>query len=304
MNALILSLLAACCAALSSLLFRKNSDHPQATSRSSIHYLLIFYFSSLIFSFLLYPDVWKIKINYTMLAIGACVGILTSTLMLLMGQALQRGPSGLTFAFQNASAIFPGLILFVCLGTPFGFTYSYIQFMGILIALFGLFLGAHKPTDERPASYSVWLKYTLACFAFQILALTLIQARCVLFHCEQLGGIFAKLAVTERDDVWFMPGLFAASGILQLILFLNAPQKIQKNEAFYGFLGGITNFSSTCLLLLATKFALPLEKGILFPCFAIMSMVLCNLWANRLYREPFNLKTNFLCSFGIFMAAS
>lgn len=304
MNALCLSFFAASCAALSSLFVRKNGDNPQATSSSSVHYLMIYYLSSLLFACLLYPDVWTAKVNYIILAIGAAVGVLNSILMLFIANALQRGPAGLTFAFLNASAIFPGFILFILLGAPFGFTYSYIQFIGILLALFGLFLGAHKKGDERPKSYFTWLKYTLAFFAFQIVALTLIQARCVLFNCQQLGGVFATFAVTERDDIWFMPGQFAASALLQLIFYLKERQKFQKHEMVYGFLGGMTNFSCTCLLLLATKFALPFEKGILFPCFAITCMVLCNFWANRLYKEPFNFKTNCLCSCGILMAAS
>ena len=66
---------------------------------------------------------------------------------------------------------------------------------------------------------------------------------------------------------------------------------------------GVHNFSATWLLLLATKFALPLEKGVVFPCFAVGTMVLCNVWAKKLYKEPFIVQTHFLCSLGLFIAA-
>ena len=124
------------------------------------------------------------------------------------------------------------------------------------------------------------------------------------FNCSEINGYFLNFPVSEADDVWFMPGLFGASFVIQAVAFLRANKKFQANEALYGCLGGLANFSSTCLLLLATKLALPFEKGILFPCFAVGAMIFCNIWANRLYKESFNFKTNALCSFGIFMAVA
>lgn len=303
MNSLVFSLLAAGCASLSSLFFRKNTDNTAAPSNPS-GYLVLFYFFSFILSFLLYSDIWKVNINFIILSIGSCVGLLSSTLMLLTSRALRHGPAGLTFAFQNASAIFPGLILFLFLGSDFGFSCSYLQLAGMMLVLFGLFVGAKNESTSRPQSSYKWLKYALACFIVQIFALTLIQARCILFSYGEMGEVFSNLTLTEADDVWFMPGQFGASFVMQAVIFLKENKRFHKSEIIYGCLGGIANFSSTCLLLLSTKLALPFEKGILFPCFAVASMILCNIWANRLYNEKFNLKTNALCSCGIFMAVS
>src|SRR5690606_26495300 len=111
----------------------------------------------------------------------------------------------------------------------------------------------------HPQASSKWLKYALACFIFQIFAITFIQARCILFDYDQVGGLFSDFTLTEADDVWFMPGQFGASFIMQAVIFLRENKKFQKNEVIYGCLGGIANFSSTCLLLLATKIALPFE---------------------------------------------
>lgn len=300
MNSLVFSLLASGFTAFSSLFFRKNAD---ATSNSPSGYLVLFYFFSFILSFVLYPQIWSANLNYIILSIGACVGLLSSTLMLMTSQALKQGPAGLTFAFQNASAIFPGLILFLLLGSDFGFSCSYLQLAGMTLVLIGLFIGAKKEFINNTGTSSKWLKYALACFFIQILALTFIQARCILFSCGDLG-IFSDFTPTEVDDVWFMPGQFGASFIMQSLIFLTEKKRIQKIEIIYGSIGGIANFVSTCLLLLATKFALPYEKGILFPCFAVSTMILCNVWANKLYNEQFNFRTNLLCSFGIFMAVT
>lgn len=306
MSSLVFSLLAAVCTATASLFFRKNASNADYSSSSS-GYLVIFYAVSFISSLIFFPSIWEVDINFIILAIGACVGLMSSTLMLWTSHALRQGPAGLTFAFQNASAIFPGLILFLLLGEDFGFSSSLLQLLGMVLVIGGLFLGTKQEfTVDRKVSHhwSKWLKYALACFIIQILALTCMEARCLLFNLDEIGGFFSNFAAKEAEDVWFMPGQFGASFGMQALIFLREKRKVQTSEAIYGCLGGIANFGSTGLLLLATKLALPLEKGIIFPCFAVTSMILCNVWANRLYQEKFNFKSNVLCSFGIFMAVS
>ena len=299
MNALVLSLIAACCAALASLFFRKNADN---AGKSASGYLLIFYFFAFILSFVLYPDIWHYEMNWFVLSIGILVGLLTASLMVLTSTALKKGPSGLTFAFLNASAIFPGIILYMVLGKDFGYSCSFLQVVGIAMVLFGLFLGSKNELSNEGGGASspstTWLKYALGCFIVQILVLTFMQARCHLFD-----GHLSNWTFREEEDAWFMPGQFGAAFLMQGVIFLKNQTRLKGSELLYGSLGGLANFGSTLLLLLATKSALPNEKGILFPCFAVGAMILCNLWANRLYQEEFNLKMNFLCTAGIILAA-
>lgn len=303
MNAIVFSLLAAGSTALASLFFRKNTDKAASNSDQS-GYLVVFYFFSFIFSFFLYSEIWKVPVNPVILGIGIGVGLLNSALMALTSRALKQGPAGLTFAFQNASAVFPGLILFLLLGADFGFSCSFFQLGGMVLVLFGLFLGAKKESATDSNASFTWLKYALACFIIQILALTFIQARCILFDEAKLGPLLLSFGITESADAWFMPGMFGTSLTTQAILFLRKKKNFQKNEIVYGSFAGIANFLATYLLLLATKMALPMEKAILFPCFAVAAMILCNIWANRLYKENFNFRTNVLCSCGIFMAVA
>ncbi len=300
MSSLVFVFLAAGSAALSNLFFRKNFTASTKVYTSN-GYLLVFYFFAFILSFFIYPNLWTTNINFTVVLIGGCVGFLNVALMIITGRALQKGPAGLTFAFQNASAVFPGLILFSLFDSSFGFSCSNLQLVGMVLVILGLFLGAKKESSDSIV-YLKWLKYALICFIVQILALTLIQGRCVLFEEDKLEGILAYFAFTETDDIWFMPGQFGVALVLQSLIFLKEKRKLQSSEMICGSLGGFANFGSTCLLLLATKLALPWEKCILFPCFSVATIILCNLWANRLYKENFNLGANSICSFGIFLS--
>jgi hypothetical protein len=304
MNAIMIVLVAATFTALSSLSFRRYLDSSQTASNPT-GYLVVFYLLSFILSFFIFPDIWWSEVSYTMIGIGMVTGILNSSLMFYTSKALKHGPAGMTYAFQNASAIFPGIILFMILGSDFGFSCSLLQLAGMALVLVGLFIGAKGQAEGGEASNisGRWLKYAVICFLIQILALTCIQARAVLFNLQG-DNFFSHLNITEAHDIWFMPAFFAMSSITQLTLYFRENKKLQKPEFMYGSLGGIANFSSTCLLLIATKWASPFEKGILFPCFAVAAMILCNLWATKLYQEKFNFKTNLLCSFGIFLAVA
>jgi hypothetical protein len=300
MSSLIFSFLASGCAALSNLFFRKNARGSTDVD-SSTGYAVLFYFFSWMASLIFYPEIWKVNINVVTLAIGCCEGFLNVILMLVMSKALNQGPAGLTFAFQNASAVFPGILLFVCFGPKFGFACSSLQLIGLTLVLIGLFLGAkNESTKDSKASFK-WLKYALACFVIQALALTLIQGRCILFDCSRTELIPLSFRVKAAEDAWFMPAQFGTAFLLQALIFFREKRKLHITEMTYGVLGGLTNFGSTRLLLLATTLALPFEKGILFPCFAVSTIILCNIWANRLYNEDFNIKANSLCALGTFV---
>lgn len=296
MHSLMICLMAAGSASLSNLFFRKNSSGPSSNSNS---YLLIFYLLSFLFSLFIFPDIWHTPVNFKMLIIGGFAGLFNIILMLLTAQALKQGPSGLTFAFQNASSIFPAVILYVLFGTEFGYMIYYSQLLGIFFVLLGLFLGTRSSGNEEKAISFSWLKYALACLIVQILALTFIQGRCVLFECAGTDHFYAPLAVDQSADVWFMPGQFGIALILQSIIFFSNRSGMQKKDLLYGSLGGIANGLSTFLLLMATKYALSSEQGLLLPTFSVATIILCNLWAKWLYQEKFNYAANACCSLGI-----
>lgn len=300
MNSILLTIIGAGSASITNLCFRKYTGKTDATT-SANGYLFLFYVFSFLTSVLFYPAVLNTPVNFIVLSIGMLVGMLNVSLMLLTSKALKLGPSGLTFAMQNASAVFPGMLLFFFFGKDFGFSFSMMQFVGIGLVLCGLFLGVQNGNQGQEVSYKKWLKYAFACLIVQIVALTLLQARCVLFDCVGKDVFFSSLSVSEADDIWFMPGLFGMGMILQGLLFLSEKRGLTKYEATFGFLGGLFNFGSTCLLFLATKWAMPYEKAILFPCFAASVIIFCNVWANRLYKEDFKVVSTALFGMGIFL---
>lgn len=301
MKSLMFSSFAAGCAASANLFFRKNVSSSTETYSPS-GYLLLFYLFSFISSLIFYPDIWTTHLNIMVVIIGISVGILNVALMFLTSQALKKGPAGMTFAFQNASAVFPGLLLFVVFGTEFGYSYSFPKLLGMLLVISGLIVGAKNQSSGITKASFKWLVYAIACFSVQVFALTLIQGRCVLFKCEHAEGLLSMLAVKEIEDAWFMPWQFGAAFFLQLIVFLYEKRPIRNYEAYFGLLAGVANFASTGLLLLATKSALPFEQALILPIFAVFTIILCGLWAKWLYGERFNLFSILLCGAGICIA--
>ena len=303
MTGLIFSTMAAGCSAFSNLFFRKNSVGKGERDNSTA-YLMVFYLFSFSMSIVLYPKIWVQPFNLTMFSIGCFVGLFNVALMILTAKALQTGPSGLTFAFQNTSSVFPGLLLFALFGKEFGFTWTYGQIVGIGLVFYGLYLGTKKDKPGKDDQISgTWIKYAIGCILVQIMALSLIQGRCILFDCADKDHFLSRFALSQSDDVWFMPGLFGTAFLVQFFSFLKEKRLPPTSCLYYGSLGGLANFSSTVLLMLATKYALPFEKGLLFPCSAVATTLFCNLWANKLYKEEFNVAANATCVLGILVGS-
>lgn len=291
MNSLLFSFFASFCSSFANLLFRQNGEK---TPNPNV-FLACYYVTSFL-SALLFFQIWNQNVNPAALFLGSTVGLLNISLMLTTAKALSKGPSGLTFAFQNASAIFPGFILFLLFGPPLGFSFSLLQGMGLLLVLFGLFKGAQAGEAQ---DFKGWLRLALLCFALQVLALTLIQGRCILFDCSKLAPFWNHFALTPADDGWFALGQFGTASLFQGILTFSEKKSLKSISIGYGLGAGLANFGSTFLLLLATQVALPEYKGLLFPCFCVGNLLLCNLWAWKLYREKFNFASNILCTAGI-----
>lgn len=293
MNAIFLSLGAAVCAASTNLFFRMNTARVNSVSG----FLVLFYLSAFVFSLILSPEIFQTQISLNIVALGALVGALNVGMMFLTSLALQTGPAGLTYAFQNASSVFPGLILFALFGIQYGFSCSAWQIAGICLVILGLFIGTiNQDNSENKGASLAWLRYAVACLLVQVIALSVIQGRCILFQGD---------SNLQQQDLWFMPAQFGTALFLQsLILFkdLRKNKKIYKEEVYFGILAGLGYFGGTLLLLLATKYATPGETSVLFPCFAVATIVLCNTWASLLYGEKFQYLSNAICATGVFLS--
>jgi hypothetical protein len=299
MTGSLFSFCASGCASLSNFFIRKNA---QPSESSSCH-LALHFLTSLILCFLFIEALWEAPVSIPMLLVGAAVGVCNVVLMIFTMQAIQRGPSGLIFSFHAASLVFPALILFFLFGPEFGFEFTILQALGIALVLGGLYIASsRKDTEGEMAISKSWIKFAFLCFLVQILAFTLIQWRCLLFEARP-EHVLIPTQVHEREDIWFMPGLFGSAFLSQMAVVLWERQKFKLKDMSYGFLSGCANSGSTYFLTIATKLALPLEKALLFPCFAVGTIILCNAWASKFYNEKFNFRANTLCSLGILVGS-
>lgn len=299
MNALIITLLAAGFGALSNFFQRKNSEY----SAFSNAFLLCFYFISFLLSFLFQPSPLTEPFDFTLFSIGACVGLLNAGMMWTTAKALQNGPSGLTFAFQNASTIFPILILYLLFGHEYGYRLAPLQLMGMALVILGLFVAARQKKEDMNPISKKWLLFAFGCFGFQIFALSLLQWRCLLFQNHLMPHLLIPTFCPESSDAWLMPGFFGTAFLFQAIVCIRKKYRLKATEILYGSLGGCANVMTTFLLLLATKWASSFESSLIFPLFAVAVIMLCNLWGYRFYRERIDVKGNALCALGIFVAA-
>lgn len=289
------SVLAGGCSALANLSMRKNSSYHSTSSG----FLLVNFMISLLIVMAINPKIWSIPFSFKMTVIGFCAGLAIALLMLIVAQALNKGPAGLTFAFFNAGSIFPNVILFLLFGKEFGFSITPLQVVGMALVIGGLFLATNMKSETHHHISIPWLGYALGCFVLQASILAVFQWRCLSFSSD-ITHLLIPQGLTERDDIWFMPGVFAGASLLQAIIFLKEMRLFSKTEASFGLLSGIANSIATTLLLWATKWpASSSETALIFPFFTVILFLSCNIWAYKLYHERFHIMANLLCCVGI-----
>ncbi|MCE5317110.1 MAG: hypothetical protein LLG04_07075 [Parachlamydia sp.] len=278
------------------LCLRKNLDF----GGSPGGYLVAYYLFSLLGTLAVAP--FSTPFSPAMFITGGIVGALNICLMLLTAKALSIGPASLTFAFVCASSIVPSLLLPLVFGPPYGFILTAALMVGIICILLGLFW-ASKSKSEKASGSLKWLVFAICLLLIQGTILCLFQWRCLIMR-DLPAHPLLFISCQPEEEAWFMPGMFISAFTLQLISYLATTRRfLTKPEAGFGLLGGLANGASTFFLLWATQVATALEKGILFPCSAIATILLCNLWGQWLYRERVNWWANALCSAGIIIGA-
>lgn len=280
MQSVLAVFLASFCAAGSSFCIRKNAEYaPNSNGYLFVHYIVCF-----LIAFIIYPEIWSTPWKPMISLAGAVTGLFIVVLMKITSRAITKGPAGLTFAFLNASSIFPASILFLIFGKDFGFDLGVFQIIGMSLVVLGLFLAAKKHFGGNTSITKEWVKYALICFFLQALILTMFKWRCLFFTCD-IPHVLIPQGFTVEDDLWFMPGVFGMASFTQGILFLRNRRKLHLIESGFGTLGGIANGGSTALLLVAAQWAIsPIENVLLFPLFAVSTIVLCNLRTHRTFR--------------------
>lgn len=279
----LLVFLASVCGAIGSLLLRKNNDFGGSASG----YLLFYFIVSFFF-------VWKVGeasffsiFMSPMSFVGAMSGFSLSLLMWSIMKALNHGPSGLTFAFQNSGALFSPLFLVLIFGPSFGFALKISSIFGLVLILIGLFLAAGGERERKLTSF--WFVFAIVAFFTQTLTMFFMlwsglfsigglpRHPLIFFHC---GDCEKKL---------FLPAMFLAASFVQLIVFCFQNKGFKPvfkwEEAFFGSLGGILNCLSMIMLLGAADLSNAIQKSMLFPVFVVGVISLTYVWSKLLYKE-------------------
>lgn len=293
-------LAAAFFAAFANFFFRKNIEKGGASSA----FLSLYFIISLSVALLLTPELSHAKFSVLMCSLGCIAGLLNFLMMSLTARSLELGPPGLTFTFQNASSLIPGLLLFFLFGTSFGFLMTPGLIAGFILIVLGLYFSARafeKGDEKAHAKFWKWLIFALAMLSVQGIILSIFQWRVLFFSCPvDEPHWLLPWSCHPDEDVWFMPAFFLLPALLQFLLFWrNEKRKFTSSEWVCGSSAGALNCLAMLFLLLATKTEGDLNKGMLFPLFTVSVILFCNLWGRKIYREKVNWTGITLCLIGV-----
>lgn len=248
-------------------------------------------------------------INFWMISLGITAGLMLGLLMWITGQAVDKGPSALSFAILNSACIVPPLFMALLFGNVYGYDYKLPQAGGALLVLSGiLWMSVQKANvQKKEKSWGFWI--TLA-FGIHALFLSFFQWRALLFNHEiPIGGLIPFHLNYEEGNCFTLLMFFTAAG-LQLLLkrpSLPSPSRpkiyTSRQLWIWGGLGGVINGVASFCTIKATEVASNShEKSLIFPLFCVCLITLCNLWGRVLYREEIHWPGTILCFIGILVA--
>jgi len=236
--------------------------------------------------------------NVPIASLGILAGLILAGLLFSLGRALENGPPGVTFSILNGSTVMPAIVMATLFGAAKGFPYTTWHAVGSILVVFGLFWAGKGLQGLRDRK--AWITFSLAMFSFHILLLVLFQWRALVLnnlHPEEITSLFSAEQIKSQ---WFMPFMFLAATFVQLAVFIRYERRWPRGlEVFYGLLGGAANGLCTYFMIWATEVAVPLENAVIYPIFSVVTIILSNLWGQKLYQEQVNWRACQLCAFGL-----
>ncbi len=231
-------------------------------------------------------------------AFGLAGGIVLAIMMICLGKSLENGPPGLTFAALNSSAVMPMILMVLFFGAPFGYVYSFFNGAGSVLVVLGLFWAGWAAKSSVRKMH--WSAFVVGAFVLHTLFLILMQWRALFINFPGENGLFLNFDVQDAKSQWFMPSIFFAAAIIQIIYYISTQRRLpNRSEVAYGILGGIANGIGTFFMIWSTEVSTPLEHAMIFPIFSVAVIILCNFWGQLVYKERVNWLANSLCLAGI-----
>lgn len=289
------ALLAALLASISNFCLRRSID----SGGSSKAYLVV----QLTFSFFVMIALNPIRTqdfawSTPAVILGLFGGILFGLLMWGLGRALEKGPPGLTFAVLNTSSVMPAIVMALLFGSLFGHPYTLANGLGSLLVVAGLFWAGSS--SEKNPHKALWIFYAALIFVVHTIFLVFLQWWALVLKPALPHSLFLPFHLTAEKIQWFMPAIFFVGALIQWSIYLYTRHRFPKGaEITYGILGGIANGACTFFLILAPQVATAWENAMIFPIFAVGIILICNSWAQILYKEKINWWANLLALIGL-----
>ena len=280
---------------LSNFFMRKSIDHGGTTKGFLVFQMAL----AFVVAFFLNPvKTGNYACNGSIVALGIAAGIILALMLFSLGKSLEKGPAGLTFSILNAATVMPAIVMAILFGIAYGFPYTIWHAAGSILVVFGLFLAGKGLQGLRDRKG--WLVFCASMFALHIFLLILFQWRALLLnlpHPEELVSFFTSEQIKSQ---WFTPIMFMTATVVQLILFVYYEKRRPRRlEAYYGVLGGTMNGLCTYFMIWSTEVANPLENAVIFPIFSVVTIVLSNLWSQKLYQEKVDWRACQFCALGL-----
>lgn len=291
-----LMMLAAICVALSNLCMRRSID-AGGTSKA---YLMIQLCLSFFVMVLLNPvRTGDFSWDGHVAAFAFAGGILLAGIMTFLGKSFESGPPGLSVAMISCSSVVPILMFVIFFGSRFGFYYTLWNAIGSILVVLGICWAGWGGSivDKKK-----WLTFISLAFLAHVAYLVFLGWRALFINHGGTEGLGFAFTPEMASMQWFMPLVFLSAAIVQTILFCTQEKRIpNRGEVYYGMLGSVTNGVGAFFLLKATEIASPFEHAMLFPIYAVTTIIACNLWGKWLYEEKVNWKANALCTGGLLL---
>lgn len=298
---LLFSAIAALLASISNLFLRRSID----AGGSSRGYLVVQLTFSFVMMILLNPiRTQDYGWNGMSVSLGLLGGVFLGLLMWSLGKALETGPAGLSIAILNTASVMPAVVLTLLFGSLFGHSYNVFVGAGSVLVLGGIFWASW--TREKGGNQRLWGIFVFTLFLVHTLFLLYLQWWAMVLNHDLPLVKLLPMHIEPINIQWFMPALFLMAALVQWLFYLMHPgtKKLQKAEISYGIWGGVANGACNFFLILAPQVATHWQNGILFPVFSVGIILICNLWAQLLYKEKVNWKANALCVLGLVIGSS
>ena len=232
------------------------------------------------------------------LLLGLMGGVILGLLMWGLGKTLEKGPPGLSFAVLNTSSVMPAILLALLFGPAFGQPYTLWNGLGSLLVAIGLFW-AGWTSDKNPHK-SIWIFFATFILVVHTLFLVFLQWWAMILKPSLPSSLLIPFHLNSQNIQWFMPAIFLVGALFQWIVYFYSRHRFPKGaEIYYGILGGIAQGACTFFLILAPQVATAWESAMIFPIFSVGIILICNVWAQLLYKERVNWWANLVALIGL-----